>query len=113
MKHTAMMSISAVTMLLVLWFLSPVKPTIIQSSVTYDTVYSTTVIHETVTVISRAADTVRIVTKNGGTLSEQDLVRLVCPKKFTFGDERDVFWYSVAGILFCPGPAAERAAKKE
>jgi hypothetical protein len=70
------------------------KPNI---KVRVDTVRS--VKYDTVTVISRAADTVRITTTNVGPLTEARLVSLICGKKY---DAKDVFDTNPAlGFVIC------------
>lgn len=66
-----------------------------------DTVRS--VVYDTVIVISRAKDTVRIIERTVGPLTEQRLARLICgPLSGIYGDERDHFNANTLGMIVCP-----------
>lgn len=62
-----------------------------------DTVYSIT--HDTV--VSRARDTMKIVVREIGPLTEQMIARVICGDK-TYGDKRDTFGWNAYGMIFCP-----------
>ncbi len=67
-----------------------------------DTVVIKTVQYDTVTVIARARDTVRITEIKVGPLTSRRLARLVCGPNLTYGDQRDAFGYNALGMVFCP-----------
>lgn len=58
--------------------------------------------YDTVTVIARAKDTVRVVEQHVGPLTEQRVAQLICGKTQTYGDERDRFGFNALGMVFCP-----------
>lgn len=72
-----------------------------------DTIYAVKTIYDSVTVISRAADTIKIRIKDVGPLTEQDVVRIVCGQKRSYGDKRDEFDFNVYGMVFCPRDGRE------
>lgn len=77
---------------------SPPPPPV---QVRVDTVRS--VVYDTVTVIARARDTVRIVEQQVGPLTEERVARLICgSQKRIYGDKRDVFGFNQLGMIFCP-----------
>lgn len=65
-----------------------------------DTVHS--VVYDTVTVIARAKDTVRIIEQHVGPLTEQRLARVICGTERSYGDDRDRFAFNAFGMVFCP-----------
>lgn len=67
-----------------------------------DTLRIITTVYDTVTVISRAADTVRVRIKEIGPLTERDLVQTICGQEYLYGDKRDSFKFNVYGMVFCP-----------
>jgi hypothetical protein len=71
-----------------------------------DTVRS--IVYDSVIVISRAKDTVRVVEEHVGPLTEQRLARLVCGSERTYGDERDLFAYNYLGMVFCPNDGKKK-----
>ena len=89
-------------MLIALKAISVVGPRLVPQSIKADTVYSVKTVYDSVTVVSRAADTIRIRIKDAGPLTEQDLARLICGKARTYGDKRDEFSFNAYGMIFCP-----------
>jgi len=61
------------------------------------TIYS----HDSITVISRAADTVRIYVRQVGRLTQRDLVNLICSEKW-LNDGSGEFAFNGYGMVFCP-----------
>lgn len=93
----AISGIVAATVLGVQWMNITVKRP--PPEVSVDTVYSIT--HDTVTVIDRAKDTMRVVVREVGPLTEQLVARMVC-RDLVYGDKRDTFGYNALGMVFCP-----------
>src|SRR3990172_11411015 len=66
-----------------------------------DTVHVMTTVYDTV--VSRAVDTVSIVVKQVGPLTERDVVQLVCGGTcLVHDDKRDQFKFNAYGMVFCP-----------
>ena len=91
--------IAAVTML-GLAFMSISKPPP-ELRVRVDTLRVVTTVYDTVTVISKAADTVRITVKEVGPLTQADLVRLICSEGW-LNDGSGLFNFNAYGMVFCP-----------
>lgn len=89
-------------MLICLKGISVAGPLLIPQRMRVDTVYSVKTVYDTVTMVSRAADTIRIRIKDAGPLTEQDLARLICGEARTYGDKRDEFSFNAYGMIFCP-----------
>lgn len=62
-----------------------------------DTVHS--VVYDTVTVVSRAKDTVRVMEYKVGPLTEKRLVQLICGN---FAKNGDYFSFNAYHMVFCP-----------
>ena len=68
-----------------------------------DTLRIETTTHDSVTVISRAADTIRVMVKEVGPLTEKDLVDLICSSGWVKKDRNgDEFEFNGYGMVFCP-----------
>lgn len=65
-------------------------------------VVTTVLTYDTVTVVSRARDTVRVTELRVGPLTQQRLARLMCPESMIYGDARDTFNYNAWHMIFCP-----------
>ncbi len=94
-------AIIALTLLL-LKVIAVAGPRVWPAPARVDTVRVETTVYDTVTVISRAADTVRIRIKDIGPLTVQDLVRIICGRELSYGDNRDDFRSNAYGMIFCP-----------
>lgn len=73
------------------------KPKYLPGKVRVDTLR----IYDSVTVIARAKDTVRIIEQTVGLLTEQRIAALICFNRH-YGDKRDEFRYNDYGMIFCP-----------
>lgn len=94
---TSISVIAAATILGVHWLdLTAKRP---PPEVRVDTVYAIT--HDTV--VSRARDTMKVVVRDVGPLTEQLLARLICGEDQVYGDKkRDHFGFNTFGMIVCP-----------
>lgn len=89
-------AIAAATILGVQWMdLTAKRPA---PEVRVDTIYSIT--HDTV--VSQARDTMKVVVREVGPLTEQILARLICGDQVYGDKKRDHFGLNLMGMIACP-----------